>query len=136
MATDATVETFPGLVARGPVLLDIWGPQCAPCMALMPAVEELERRYEGGFRLLKLNAPDNRKVCRDLRVIGLPTYITFLGGIEVERLTGNDTSAEDVRRAIDRLLRRAARARGSATEGESAAPARGSATEGERKEVI
>lgn len=104
MAIDATVETFPELVAAGPALLDIWGPQCAPCIALMPVVEELERRFEGRFRLLKLNAPENRKVCRDLRVIGLPTYITFRDGEEVERLTGNDTSGEDVRLAIERLL--------------------------------
>jgi len=104
MAIDATVETFPELVAAGPTLLDIWGPQCAPCIALMPVVEELERRFEGRFRLLKLNAPENRKICRDLRVIGLPTYLTFRDGEEVERLTGNDTSGEDVRLAIERLL--------------------------------
>jgi thioredoxin-like negative regulator of GroEL len=104
MAADVTVDTFPELVAEGNVLLDIWGPQCAPCMALMPAVEALGERYEGQVRLLKLNAPENRKVCRDLRVAGLPAYITLRDGVEVERLTGNGTTVDDIETAVDRLL--------------------------------
>ena len=35
---DATVETFADLSGAGEVLVDIWGPQCQPCLALMPAV--------------------------------------------------------------------------------------------------
>ena len=104
MATDLTLDTFPALVEEGNVLLDVWGPQCAPCMALMPAVEDLGERYEGRVRLLKLNAPENRKVCRDLRVAGLPVYITMRDGVEVERLTGNGISIDDIEAAVGRLL--------------------------------
>ena len=104
MATDATVETFPELVKAGHVLLDVWGPDCAPCVALMPAVEALEERYEGRLRVLKLNAPENRQVCRDMRVAGLPTYITLRGGGEVERVTGNGATIADIEAAIERLL--------------------------------
>jgi thioredoxin len=104
MATDATVETFTDLVKKGHVLLDVWGPDCAPCMAMMPAVEALEDRYEGRITLLKLNAPENRQVCRDMRVAGLPTYITLRDGGEVERVTGNGATIEDIEAAIERLL--------------------------------
>jgi len=38
---DATVDTFDDLIGEGEVLVDIWGPQCQPCLALMPAVEAL-----------------------------------------------------------------------------------------------
>ena len=33
-----------------PVLVDIWGPTCEPCLALMPSVEELAKEYgaDGG----------------------------------------------------------------------------------------
>ena len=99
-----TVENFPDIVSEGSVLLDVWGPQCAPCIALMPAVEELGERYADKVRLLKLNAPENRKVCRDLRVAGLPTYITMRDGVEVERLTGNGVSIEEIEAGIERLL--------------------------------
>ena len=86
---EATVETFEQLSADGPVLVDIWGPQCQPCLALMPAVEALAETYGDRVRFLKVNAPDNRKVCRDLRVAGLPAYLTLRDGVEVERLTSN-----------------------------------------------
>src|SRR4029079_18531671 len=101
---EATVDTFEELAASGPVLVDIWGPQCQPCLALMPAVESLSERYAVLVRFLSVNAPDNRKVCRDLRVAGLPAYLTMRDGVEVERLTGNGTTAEQIESAIGRLL--------------------------------
>jgi thioredoxin 1 len=102
---DATVETFDGLAGEGTgeVLVDIWGPQCQPCLALMPAVEALEETYGDRVRFVKVNAPDNRKICRDLRVAGLPAYITMRDGIEVERLTSNGTTPEQIEAAIVRL---------------------------------
>jgi len=104
MEAEVTVDNFPGVVEQGNVLLDVWGPNCAPCIALMPAVDELAERYADRVRVLKLNAPDNRKVCRDLRVAGLPAYITMRDGVEVERLTGNGLSIDDLEAAVERLL--------------------------------
>ena len=101
---DATVDTFADLSGVGDVLVDIWGPQCQPCLALMPAVEALESTYGDRVRFLKVNAPDNRKVCRDLRVAGLPAYLTMRDGVEVERLTSNGTTPEQIEQAIIRLL--------------------------------
>lgn len=103
MTTDATAETFTSLVAKGNVLVDVWGPRCAPCLALMPAVEALEERYEGRLRLVKLNAPENRQICRDLRVIGLPSYLLFRNGQEFERLVG-DPTIEEIEAGVARLV--------------------------------
>ncbi len=101
---EATVDTFGDLVREGHVLVDVWGPDCAPCMAMMPAVEQLAERYAGEVRVVKLNAPENRKVCRDLRVAGLPAYLTMRDGVEVERVTGNGSTIADIEGAIARLL--------------------------------
>ena len=101
---DATVETFEEMAGAGPVLVDIWGPECRPCIALMPAVETLAERYRDRVRFVKVNAPENRKICRDLRVAGLPAYLTMRDGVEVERLTGNGTTSEQIEAAIGRLL--------------------------------
>jgi thioredoxin 1 len=103
MAVDATPDTFPGLVAEGNVLVDFWGPRCQPCLALMPAVEALESAYDGRLALVKVNAPENREVCRELRVAGLPTYLPYRDGAEVERLTGNPTRG-DIEAAVTRLV--------------------------------
>ena len=45
---------------------------------------------------MKVNAPEHRKVCRDLRVAGLPAYLTLRDGVEVERLTSNGTTPEQI----------------------------------------
>jgi thioredoxin 1 len=102
--TDATADTFPDLVADGNVLVDFWGPNCAPCVALMPDVEQLAERFGPDLRLVKVNAPENRQVCRDLRVFGLPTYVLFRDGNEVERLTG-DPTLEQIEAAVQTMLR-------------------------------
>ena len=101
---EATVDTFEALASTGEVLVDIWGLQCQPCLALMPAVETLAARYGDRVRFISVNAPDNRKVCRDLRVAGLPAYLTMRDGVEVERLTSNGTTPEQIEQAIRRLL--------------------------------
>ncbi len=101
---EATVDTFEELAASGDVLVDIWGPQCQPCLALMPAVEALAERYGDRVRFITVNAPDNRKVCRDLRVAGLPAYLTMRDGVEVERLMSNGTTPDQIEQAIHRLL--------------------------------
>ena len=101
---DATVETFDELASRGEVFVDIWGPDCRPCIALMPAVETLAERYRDRVRFVKVNAPENRKICRDLRVAGLPAYLTMRDGVEVERLTGNGTTVDQIEAAIGRLI--------------------------------
>jgi hypothetical protein len=39
-----------------------------------------------------------------MRVAGLPTYITLRDGGEVERVTGNGATIDDIEAAIQRLL--------------------------------
>lgn len=101
MAIEATTEAFGELIGAGKVLVDFWGPGCAPCLALMPAVEELEGKH--GVSLVKVNAPENRQICRDLRVLGLPSYVLFSEGQEVERLIG-DPTIEEIDAAVARLM--------------------------------
>jgi thiol-disulfide isomerase/thioredoxin len=100
VAEEATHETFQELIRDGNVLIDFWGPSCAPCLALMPAVEELERKHP--VKLVKVNAPQNRQICRDLRVLGLPSYLLFRNGEEFERLIGDPTIRE-IEDAVTRL---------------------------------
>lgn len=101
---EVTADTYDEIATAGNVLLDIWGPQCAPCIAMMPAVEEMAARMDGLITVLKLEGPANRELCRRLRVAGLPTYITMRDGGEVERLTGNGVAIADLEAAIERLL--------------------------------
>jgi thioredoxin 1 len=92
------------LESKEPVLVDFWGPQCKPCLALMPAVEALEEEFEGKLKVTKLNAAENRMQCAKVRVLGLPTFLFYKDGEEVNRLTGDQVTVEKIKRAIDKLL--------------------------------
>jgi thioredoxin 1 len=85
-----------------PILVDFWGPQCGPCLALMPQVEALSEKYQGQVKMAKVEAPKSRRLCLNLKVMGLPTFLFFKDGKEVGRLTGNITikSIEDSLKGI------------------------------------
>src|SRR5579859_5670879 len=72
-----------------PVLVDFWGPRCAPCLAMMPFVEELSEKVSDRVKIVKLNSAENRRLCVDLRVLGLPTFMLYRDGVEVQRLSGD-----------------------------------------------
>ena len=88
-----------------PVLVDFWGPQCAPCLALMPAVEHLEREYAGKIKVTKLNAAaGNRMLCAKLRVLGLPSFLFYKNGAEVKRLSGDQVTQREIEAAIQEVI--------------------------------
>lgn len=86
-----------------PVILDFWGPRCAPCIELEPFVAQLSRDFDGRIKISKVVAPENRKLCIELKVMGLPTYLAFKGGREVARLAGQ-VSREAIRGMVDDLV--------------------------------
>jgi len=86
-----------------PVVLDFWGPRCIPCIQLEPFVEELSERFAGRVKIAKVVAPQNRKLCITLKVMGLPTYLAFREGVEVARLTG-EVTRESIQNMVDSLV--------------------------------
>jgi len=102
MPLDATPETFEELTGEGNVFVDFWGPRCQPCLAMMPTIKQLEEQSDGAVRVVKVDSTENRDVCRELRVFGLPTYILMRDGEELERLSG-DVSKEQVEEAFATL---------------------------------
>ena len=106
MAIEVNREDFEKEVVESqePVLVDFWGPQCKPCLALMPTVEKLEKNYEGRLKVVKLNAAGNRMLCAKLRVMGLPTFLLYKDGVEINRLAGDHITESDLLKAIDAVL--------------------------------
>jgi len=102
MPVEATVETYHGLIAEGSVLVDFWGPRCQPCLAMMPTIAKLEEEAGGAVRVVKVNSAENRDICRELKVFGLPTYVLMRDGEELERISG-EVSKGDIERAFTML---------------------------------
>jgi thioredoxin 1 len=71
-----------------PVVLDVWGPSCAPCKQLEPVIFRLARRYKGRVKVAEINAAAAPRTMQKLFVQGTPTVIYFKNGQEVERVVG------------------------------------------------
>lgn len=87
-----------------PVVLDFWGPQCGPCLALMPEVEKLAEGYAGKVKFAKVNVAGNRRLCIQLKVMSVPTILFYKGGECKERLSGEDVSVDAIKAKADALM--------------------------------
>jgi len=105
MMVEVTGENFEKEVIHSsqPVMIDFWGPQCGPCLAFMPKVEALFEKYGDRIRLTKVEAPKNRRLCLNLRVMSLPTFLFYREGKEVDRLTGEIT-VERIEDSLNKML--------------------------------
>ena len=90
--------------AATPVVLDFWGPQCGPCLALMPDVEKLAESYGDKLKICKINVAGNRRMCITLKVMSVPTFLFFKGGECIDRLSGDEVGIETIKAKADALL--------------------------------
>ena len=106
MAIEVNADTFEKEVIQSevPVLVDFWGPQCAPCLALMPHVEGLGEKYGTKLKISKIDASKNRRLCLNLKVLGLPTFLFYKNGKEVERLTGGTPKIEEIEASVKKII--------------------------------
>ena len=107
MSLDINRDNFENEISASekPVMVDFWGPQCKPCLALMPSVEQLDQDYSDRLKIAKVNAAENRLLCAKLRVMSLPTFVFYKDGIEVSRLVGEDITIEKIVDAINTVLK-------------------------------
>lgn len=87
-----------------PAVVDLWGPQCAPCLALMPDVEKLAAEFDGKVKFCKLNVAENRRQAIALKVMGVPTILFYKNGENVDRITGEEVNLEAIRSRTEKLL--------------------------------
>lgn len=99
----ATKEGFQDLVVQGTVLVDVWGPQCRPCLALMPHVDRIASAYPD-LTVVKLEAPKARRLCIEMKVMGLPTFLLFKDGQEVSRISEPKLSPEQLSTWLEQTL--------------------------------
>lgn len=71
-----------------PVLLDLWGPNCAPCKQLESIIVRLARDYDGRIKVCEVNTAQSPRVAQRLGVRGTPTVVYFDGRTEVMRVVG------------------------------------------------
>ncbi len=87
-----------------PVVVDLWGPRCGPCLALMPEVEVLAEEYGQKVKFGKVNVMENRRLAIALKVMSVPTFLFYSKGERKETITGDDVTIEAIRAGAERLL--------------------------------
>lgn len=100
--SEITDATFKSEVVDSsvPVLIDFWGPNCAPCKAIAPHVETLAGESSGRLKVVKLNIHENMKTAMAYKILAMPTFVVIKGGREVARQQGTAGGLEGLRRLV------------------------------------
>ena len=102
----ANEDNFDTLVLGSdkPVLVDFWAPWCGPCRQMAPVIEELAHEFEGRAVVAKVNTDDNPALAKRYNVTGIPAFIFFKDGREVDRLGGSGTPKEQFAEKLNALI--------------------------------
>lgn len=100
--TDSNVQE---IIASGkPVVIDFWATWCGPCMAMAPAVEAIEKEYEGRVVVGKYNCDEENDFATECGIRSLPTLLFFKNGEKTPiRLVGG-VKVDAIRAKVEELL--------------------------------
>lgn len=95
------------LESEKPVMLEFWGSWCPPCKMMDPVVNRLEKEFRKRVKIGKINTDRNPSTRDRFDIRGVPTFIVFRGGKEVERHVAAKSEGE-LRDILNRFSREAA----------------------------
>ncbi len=76
------------LESKLPVLVDFYTSWCGPCKMLAPVLEELEAKYDGRLKVVKVNAEEAMDISEEYGIMSVPTLLMFTGGQPIDELGG------------------------------------------------
>lgn len=85
------------------VLVDLYATWCGPCKALAPILEDLEKKYDGKVKAVKINVDDEESLAVKLGVISVPTVVFYKNGKTVASFVGV-RSASEIGKIIEKNL--------------------------------
>lgn len=94
--------------AQIPVLIDFWASWCPPCKVVEPSIDALAEHYDGQLKVAKMNVDQNPGTAARYQIVGLPSFVLFLSGEEIERRIGAQSMAQ-LQQLVSEVLRAAHR---------------------------
>ena len=84
-----TTAEFDTAVEAAPLaMVDFWASWCGPCKMQAPVIDQLGDKYEGKFKVAKVNVDDEPSIAARFGVMSIPTLIVFNNGDEMVRRVG------------------------------------------------
>jgi len=84
--TDEGFEDF--LKERDLVIVDFWGPACAPCKMIAPVLEQLASEMRDKVTFAKMDVTKNMKTSMELGIRSIPTLAFYREGKLVKMKAG------------------------------------------------
>lgn len=84
-----------------PVLVDFWGPNCAPCKAIAPHLDTLATDTDGKLKVVKMNIHANMKTAMKFKILKMPTFVVLKGGREVARQQGTTNGLAGLKKLVE-----------------------------------
>ncbi|MGA1821567.1 MAG: thioredoxin [Thermoplasmatota archaeon] len=82
-------EQLDDFVNRYPVVVvDFWGPACAPCKMIAPIIQELSRNMKGKAAFAKMDVTQNLKLASRMSIRSIPTIVFYKNGQVVKQKVG------------------------------------------------
>ncbi len=78
-------ENFNELI-KEKTLVDFYATWCGPCKMLSPIVDEVSQNSD--IKFVKVDIDKHDKLCREYKVMSVPTLILFENGKEIKRSVG------------------------------------------------
>jgi thioredoxin 1 len=88
MVTELNTENFDQNIASGLTIVDFWASWCGPCKMMAPIFDEVSSEYEGKLKFAKISTEDHPDVAGKQGITGIPCFIIFKDGQEVDRIIG------------------------------------------------
>lgn len=70
------------------VIIDFWGPTCAPCKMIAPVIEEMATKYKGEVAFGKVDVTKNLKLAGEMSIRSIPTIAFYKNGELVKSKIG------------------------------------------------
>jgi len=103
-----TQENFDETVnSEKPAIVDFWASSCFSCRFMLPVFDKLARKYGDKMIFGRLNALEsikNRDIAARYQIYSIPSYLVFVKGEPVDRLTGS-VREDDLEEIINKYIK-------------------------------
>ena len=87
------------------VMVDFYLSSCPHCQTVAPIVTDFANSYKDKVKVGKFRVSDAREIATTYNIEGVPTFIFFKAGKEVDRKSGSDGTGDTFKKMADKYLK-------------------------------